>query len=224
MKNKLSVLVVLASMTVTMLLLAAGCNDAPEQTESPKPKTVVVEKTIVVGRTVEAPEETTTEAPAATTPEPTETEEPEPEPKPEPEEATIPGLTAAEAVESFETNELECVEEEPSGLLFTCTSAGHPDYLLLYEGEIVGRGPQQIEGVEARLSSPSGSGDLQLTAQSFLGGIASDMVPEADSEEAFNFVYNDQDITGEKTTIIGDVELTLTGSDEVKSLRVGPAE
>ena len=69
---------------------------------------------------------------------------PAPQAKSEPKPTTmIPGLTAQEAVKSFVLNDLECSQKAPSAVLYTCTSAANPDYLLLYEGEIVGRGRRE---------------------------------------------------------------------------------
>jgi hypothetical protein len=127
-------------------------------------------------------------------------------------------------VQAFDFNELTCAQEGSSGLLYSCTSAGHPDYLLLYEGEIFGRGPRQIERVEAWLSVAGAEADLQLTAQSYLGGVASDLVQgEANKDRAFNFVYNDQDITGKTSTMIGGVKSTFTGDASTKALTAVPA-
>jgi hypothetical protein len=131
-------------------------------------------------------------------------------------------MNAEAVLTTFLKPGLECWQPIKRGVLYRCSGEENQNLILLYEGEITGRTPDQVSGVEARVFR-RGTEDFEQASQPFLGMIATQFKYQgADKNEAYEFV--NQNLSSDKaTTTIGEATWTMTSSEGSKELTITPS-
>ena len=134
----------------------------------------------------------------------------------------IAGMNADAVLTTFLKPGLECWQPIKRGVLYRCSGEENQNLILLYEGEIEGRTPAQVSGVEARVFR-RGTEDFEQASQPFLGMIATQFKYRgADKNQAYEFVNHN--LSSDKaTTTIGEATWTMTNSDDSKELTITPS-
>jgi hypothetical protein len=136
---------------------------------------------------------------------------------------SIPGMNADSVAAILLKPGLECWQPVDKDVLYACSNEENHDLPLLFEGEITGRGIDQVSGVKIRVSN-QGSENFKLASQPFLGLLSTQLEYRgANKEKAYEFVNRNLN-RGKATETIGEAQWTITSSRDHKMLTVASRE